>query len=353
MDLRRYSLYHAIFLALNQAQISSARFSHLSNAITATKGLQNWYNATSGLWNTTGWWNSANCITALAELTAIDASVDNITEDVFSNTFNHAQQYNLQELKYNATHKCTWPDCPGTTPVLQPKGFLNDYYDDEGWWALAWLKVYDLTKQQRYLQAASDIFDDVVSKGSNATCGGIWWDRARTYESAIANELFLSVAAHLANRKPNKPYYVDWALRQWQWFQDSGLINADNNINDGLDSATCKNNNGQVYTYNQGVILGALVELNIAALNDSYISIAHSIASSAIKKLSDASGILHEPGEPKLGNDGDQFKGIFMRNLRALQQATRDRAFKAFIEKNARSIWRYNHDASTNLLGPV
>lgn len=289
----------------------------------------------------------------LAELTTIDASVNNITEDVFSNTFNQAQQYKLQELKYNATHKCTWPHCPGAVAVLQPKGFLNDYYDDEGWWALAWLKVYDLTKQQRYLQVASDIFDDMVSKGSNATCGGIWWDRARTYESAIANELFLSVAAHLANRKPNKVYYIDWALRQWQWFRDSGLINADNNINDGLDSTTCKNNNAQVYTYNQGVILGALVELNIATPNDSYISTAHNIASSAIKKLSDAQGILHEPGEPDLGNDGDQFKGIFMRNLQVLQQATGDRAFRAFIEKNARSIWQYGRNASTNFLGPV
>ena len=79
-------------------------------------------------------------------------------------------------------------------------GFLNDYYDDEGWWALAWIDVYDLTHEERYLGMAVAIFKD-MAQGWDGTCGGgIWWSKERKYKNAIANELFLSVAAHLARR---------------------------------------------------------------------------------------------------------------------------------------------------------
>ena len=81
------------------------------------------------------------------------------------------------------------------------------YYDDEGWWALAWIAAYDLTGNAQYLAEAKTIFADMRSVFGKTPCstnaggtGGIWWDRAHTYVNAIANELFLSVAAHLATR---------------------------------------------------------------------------------------------------------------------------------------------------------
>jgi predicted alpha-1,6-mannanase (GH76 family) len=76
------------------------------------------------------------------------------------------------------------------------------------------------------------------------TCGngGIYWDSSRTYINAIANELFLSLAAHLANRVPsNSQYYVEWAEKEWEWFAASGMINSNYTINDGLTTA-CTNN---------------------------------------------------------------------------------------------------------------
>ena len=79
--------------------------------------------------------------------------------------------------------------------------------------------------------------------GANRECR---WDKSHTYVNAIANELFLDVAAHLANRASNKAYYLATAQSQWIWFKNSGMINAQNNINDGLDSTTCKNNGGTV-----------------------------------------------------------------------------------------------------------
>ena len=69
---------------------------------------------------------------------------------------------------------------------------------------------------------ANGIFEDM--KGGASRCGGIYWDRPQTYTNAIANELYLAVAASLANRMPaeNKQYYLDIAKTQWEWFKNGG-----------------------------------------------------------------------------------------------------------------------------------
>ncbi|MCJ1279002.1 hypothetical protein MMC21_006823 [Puttea exsequens] len=279
----------------------------------AIRTLLQWYNHDTGLWSTTGWWNSANVLTVLADFSAIDPSLDDTIRPIFRNTFEKAQQ-------------------------ISP-GFLNDFYDDEGWWALAWLKVFDLNHEQCYLQMAVTIFED-MTLGWGGPCDGLWWNKTHTYTGAIENELFLAVAAQLANRAATEEYYIQWALKQWDWFQGTGMINAEGNINNGIDATSCKNDGQTVWTYNQGVILGALVELDRAAPDKSYLEMADRIALAAIKKLTDEDDILHEPGEPSLGEDGPQFKGIFVRNLQNLHKARPRNIFEEFLQINSESIWR-------------
>lgn len=171
----------------------------------------------------------------------------------------------------------------------------------------------------------------------------------RQYVNAIANELFLSVASHLANRQSDKQYYLDWAQKEWNWFMSSGMINSNSNINDGLDNNTCKNNDGTVWSYNQGVILGGLVELAKATENISYLETANNFATAGIKALSDSTGILRESCEPSCGGDASQFKGIFMRNLQYLQQASPFDAYVQFIQDNAISIWTLDRGSEDEL----
>lgn len=90
------------------------------------------------------------------------------------------------------------------------------------------------------------------------------------------------------------------------------MINENNLINDGLDinpDGSCSNNGDTTWSYNQGVILGGLVELSKATGDSEYLSEATSIAEAAIAALSE-DGILHESCEPNdCGADGSQFKG--------------------------------------------
>lgn len=329
----------------------------ISHAQAGIITMQEWYNEATGLWNPNLWWNSANVLTVLADFAALDHSLDEVAHHVFENTFEKAQQNVFQTLKIMTPHSIStyqWPHFPPgyiEPAIVGSAGFLNDFYDDEGWWALAWLKIYDITKKHRYLKAAIDIFEDMKT-GWGATCGGMWWNKQHTYTGAIENELFLAVAAQLANRASNKDVYLQWALKEWEWFQGTGMINAEYNINNGVDFDTCENDGGTVWTYNQGVILGGLVELHKALSDDSYLVIAEKIAIAAIENLSDSDGILHEQGEPDCGVDGSQFKGIFMRNLQILQKARPSDRYEKFINDNADSIW-LNDRGNGNQLGLV
>ena len=335
------------------SQVPASYWPNVSHAQSAIIAMQQWYNETTGLWETTGWWNSANALTMLADFVAVDSSLDSVLDNVFQNTFSQAQKASLETVKFMTPYSVTTYTGPQLPPgIIAPKngfaGFLNDFYDDEGWWALAWLKIYDLTKQQQYLQAAVDIFED-MRKGWGGTCGGLWWNKQHSYKGAIENALFLAVAAQLANRALNKEYYLDWAWKEWDWFQRTGMINAHYNINNGINLVTCQNDNGTVWSYNQGVILGGLLELYKAAPDRAYLSMATRIALAGIGFLSDSNGILHDPCEPNCGADGPQFKGIFMRNLQKLQLAIPNNQFKTFINNNSNSIWLKDRDPGNQL----
>lgn len=298
-------------------------------AALAVQTLQSWYLPDTGLYKKpTDWWNTANAITVLVDYSRVAHSKQYL--GTVANTF----------AKANKTYGIG--------------NFVNDSNDDEGWWALAWIDAYDLTKQVNYLNMAETIFADIATQWDSTTCGGgVWWSKDlkhSAYKNAITNELFLEIAAALANRMTDpqkKSQYLDWAKREWQWFKASGMINSENLVNDGLNAknpAACTNNQQTTWTYNQGVVLGALVELSQADHDSALLPQAQAIADAAMTKLVTPDGILNEPAGS--GPDLPQFKGIFMRNLAKLNREYPKPDYREFARKNADSIWQ--NDQGTN-----
>lgn len=335
--------------------------------------LQKWYNANEGLWDSTGWWNSANVLTVLGDFYNGGASAEHqdIIVNTMSTTFTQAQQASNSVIKMMDVNGLVHSTYTRLTAVFSMrersvndrafKGFINDYYDDEGWWALAWIRAYDVTNNLDYLNMAITIVNDMSGGYSSTPCGGgIWWSKDKQYKNAIANELYLTVLASLANRiGDQKDTLVSMAVGQWQWFKNSGMINAQGTINDGLtinEDGSCVNNDGIVWSYNQGVILGGLVELYKANGDAALINSAVSIAKAAISELN-VDGILHDGCDLNngwCGGDGSTFKGVFLRNLGYLVQvdiidADTIRQFKAFIRQNADSIWSTDRNANGQL----
>jgi predicted alpha-1,6-mannanase (GH76 family) len=288
-----------------------------ANTAAAASSLQQWYNR-HGLWDTTGWWNAANCVEALENVMVAQNGGPYLK--VLDQTFRQNSRSN----------------------------FLNEYYDDEGWWALAWIRAFDLTGEKRYLDMSKTIFTDMADSWDLHCDGGIWWRKDKHYKNAIANELFLLAAIRLHQRTPGDAgtnSYLDWATREWVWFKKSGMINSKNLVNDGLNRQ-CENNRQTTWTYNQGVILGGLTELYKSTGDTNYLREAMAIADAAIPTLNNGSGILAERCEPNGcgGADVPQFKGIFIRYLADLYDVTRHPAYHEFLLANARSIWAEDRD---------
>ncbi|OAA47606.1 glycosyl hydrolase [Metarhizium rileyi] len=348
-----------------RAEAANAQ-TYTDNVMAGVRALnKHWYNIQTGIWDD-AWWNSANALTTLADFASVrldEANKLNIG-GYMRNTFYQAQKIDVKAAKtvnkagmVSSVYCLDGNDgCMAKREFLGKRGFadfINDFYDDEGWWALAWIRSYDVARDQEYLDAAVDIFDDMQT-GRGTNCGGgIFWSKNRNYIAAISNELYLSVAASLARRVPGNTTYKTAAISQWEWFEKSTLINEQHLINDGLDLA-CKNQKLQTWSYNQGVILGGLAELYKLTNDVKYLEKAVPIAQAAIKAFS-VNGVLVEADKCDIakgfcGRDGAQFKGVFIRNLRYLNEVAPRQEFKDFIIRNADSIWSKDR-TDDNLFG--
>ncbi|WP_436761348.1 glycoside hydrolase family 76 protein [Streptosporangium sp. V21-05] len=223
------------------------------------------------------------------------------------------------------------------------KDFTNEYIDDTGWWALAWIQAYDITGNKAYLDMAETTTRYMHDYWDSQCGGGVYWSTEKKYKAAIANELFLAATAGLHNRLPGDTTYLGWANATWNWFKGTVLISG-NLVRDGLNVGGCGLSSA-TYTYNQGVILRGLVELSKATGDTSLLNTAKSIATAATQRFS-RNGVLFEGCEPNCTGDGQSFKGIFIRYLRELATATRTTEYDGFITTTANSILANNTNSA-------
>lgn len=231
--------------------------------------------------------------------------------------------------------------------------FTSQSIDDTEWWGLTWVEAYDLTGNPKYLDMAITIADYVYGYWDTGTCGGgVWWSAERNYKNAVTNGLFIRLTAELHNRIRDDKQWLARSRAAWAWFQNSGMINANGLVNDGL-THTCTNNGQTVWTYNQGLLIGAGLELWRATRDPQMLTAVHRLADAAIGPHAlVTNGILTESCDVSnkvCGDDGEQFKGIFMRYWSDLVDTTHDRTYAAFLDRQAESIWQNDRDAAGRL----
>ncbi len=213
-------------------------------------------------------------------------------------------------------------------PPLGPGGAT--YYDDNAWVGLDLIHAYLATGNATYLTLAQDEFNFVITGWDTSTdgCpGGVFWeDVAGSQRNATANGANAELGAEL-DLLTHNTIDLSWATRMYQWVAGclgtaSGLYN--DHVNpDGSVNAT-------MWSYNQGVMVGAGVLLAKATGTSAYLTQAQQTANAAVAYFGTGSVLV---------NQGPAFNAIYFRDLFLLNQAAPNAAYAGEAQSFAATMW--------------
>lgn len=232
--------------------------------------------------------------------------------------------------------------------------FINHFYDDMEWNALATLRAFDVTGDAKWKTAAQTLWTDIKGGWNDIQGGGIAWNKSESgYKNTPANAPAAIIGARLY-RHFNNADDLDWAKKIYAW-QKSHLVDLGSGfVYDGMN----KNGDGAIdqnaFTYNQGVFIGAALELyaitkDVTYLNDAIKTADNCLSSSS---LTTSDRLLKDEGQ----GDGGLFKGIFIRYFTQLilnpdLSSDVQKRYLSFIKLNAQTLWWAGTNKTVGLFG--
>lgn len=196
---------------------------------------------------------------------------------------------------------------------------LHNWYDDMEWMALALLRFFDVTGEENYKEQVLLLWEDIKTAW-NTELGGMSWKKdQRDYRNTPANAP-AAILAYRLYRRFSRKEDLEWGDKILAWNRKYLTDPITGFVWDGLNRL----GDGEIdydwrYTYNQGVMIGALLERYEIHREKADLELAVKIAEVTGQELTDARdkaapGILPYEGEDDCG----LFKGIYVRYLEQL-----------------------------------
>ncbi len=234
------------------------------------------------------------------------------------------------------------------------RGWYSGYYDDECWMIMALTRAYDLTGDGRYLAQAQAIYGDVMT-GWDTTCcgfrsGGLWWDKAHTQKATAANAGAALAGARLFQRTGNG-FYLNFAQQVYGFWYT--------NMVDWNTSQVCDHINADGtkvwwrFTYNEGLMVGAGLELYLATGDSTYLLNAHRFATymTGNEVAATAFGrVLSDGDNSSCGGDCHEFKGPAYRYLSRLYAQDPSRtSYYLVLKASADAVWNLARETNSTV----
>ncbi|HVU56662.1 MAG TPA: glycoside hydrolase family 76 protein [Puia sp.] len=229
--------------------------------------------------------------------------------------------------------------------------WINYYYDDMEWMALACLRAYGATGDSRFKGVTDTLWADIKNGWSSDLGGGIWWRKDNPSKNTPSNMPAAILAARLYKTGGNSSD-LQWAQKIYDWERATLYDPVTGLVYDNIDKNGLKNMDWK-FTYNQGTFLGAALELYENTGSSAYLSDALQAADFTLNSgFLTSGGILKDEG----GGDGGLFKGIFVRYFtRLIVDGVFDPSKKSdyvnFLRVNGESLWSKGTNKGNLLFG--
>ncbi len=224
---------------------------------------------------------------------------------------------------------------------------FNDYFDDMLWLALASHRLAKAGAGGRHLAAAIALWEHVVEHGWNDELGlSLAWRKQQLYyKNAPANGPLIILSLRLA-RETGEARYREIAERAYAWLTEALVDPVTGFVEDGINRHGDQKIDTQWrFTYNQGLYVGANVELFRVTGEDRFLEVALRTAHTAIDELSDGAVFVDE------GDGGDEglFKGVYFRyvgQLLAVIGPERGARVQSFVRAACAAVWESSFDGA-------
>ncbi|MBV7530617.1 glycoside hydrolase family 76 protein [Chitinophaga sp. sic0106] len=227
--------------------------------------------------------------------------------------------------------------------VKNGNSYINHFYDDMEWMNLACLRAFDATGDTRYKDVAVLLWADIKGGWDEVWGGGIHWnkDKSKNYKNTPANAPACIIACRMYAVTQN-PDDIAWAKKIYDWQKSTLVDPATGLVWDGIN----QDGSGQVtknwnFTYNQGVFIGAGVELYKLTGQNIYLNDALKTAGNTLAGGFTNGNILKDEGN----GDAGLFKGVLVRYLMLLItdgsiSSTEVAKYASFLQLNAETLWQ-------------
>jgi predicted alpha-1,6-mannanase (GH76 family) len=218
----------------------------------------------------------------------------------------------------------------------------DDWNDDLGWISIAFVRGYQITGEQKYLDLSANVWNLAYNRGwDNQIGGGIWENRqARPGKEALSNNPFVISGVALYEATQDNAYLTKSAAI-YAWVHKNLFDTGTGQVNQGMNPPNTLSPGDNVY--NSGTfIIGA---------NDLYRVLGTAgYYDDALKAIN------HVLGKGPILHDSDNTQNAlwaywFIKALAEFSNANNAwTQYMAYLDNNAQSSWA-NRNAQTNLTG--